>query len=184
MSPARCWCRSCLSSSLASARKAALGWVEGIADATASLLKLFSGVWSDRLPKRRRLIAFGYAVPALVRPVLSVVTAVWQVFAIRTADRFGKGVRTAPRDALIADSTPAEHRGYAFGFHRAMDHLATLLGPLLAVAFLLVFPEELRVMFLLTLIPGLIVTAIVFFGLREQPRSEAKKEPFRFQVRA
>jgi len=165
------------------AGKQALGWVEGVADATASLLKLFSGVWSDRAQHRRGLIAFGYAVPALVRPLLGLATTVAQVFAIRAADRFGKGVRTAPRDALIADSSAPEQRGYAFGFHRAMDHLGAALGPLLAVAFLYFIPDGLRTLFLLTLIPGLVVTAIVFFGLRERPRSAGRKEPFRFQVR-
>src|SRR5205823_2061939 len=123
------------------------------------------------------------ALPALIRPLLSFATIWWHVFAIRAGDRCGKGIRTSARDALIADSTPLQQRGYAFGFHRAMDHLGAALGPLLAVVFLYLFPDYLRTLFLLTLIPGLIVTAIVFFGLKDERHIEPAKEPFRFQVR-
>src|SRR5262245_37225650 len=94
--------------------KGMIGLIEGVADATASLLKLFSGAWSDRLQVRKGLIVCGYAIPALVRPLLSLATGWYHVFLIRTVDRFGKGVRTSARDALIADSTTESRRVYAF----------------------------------------------------------------------
>lgn len=164
--------------------KQILGLIEGVADALSSLLKLFAGAWSDRLGSRKGLIVFGYALPALLRPLLGVVGVWWQVFLIRCGDRVGKGMRTAARDALIADSTPAPQRGYAFGFHRAMDHLGAAIGPLIALAFLWAFPESLRTLFVLTLIPGIIVTVLVTFGLQEQRRIDDAPEPFRFQIRA
>lgn len=166
------------------AGKHAIGWIEGVADAVASLLKLFAGTWSDRLSQRKGLISVGYAIPALVRPLIGITTAWWQVFLIRATDRFGKGIRTSARDALIADSTPAEQRGYAFGFHRAMDHLGAAIGPVLAFLLLWLLPDSIRFLFLLTVIPGIIVTLLVFFGLVEQPRTIPAKEPFQFQVTA
>jgi MFS family permease len=104
------------------------------------------------------------------------------VFAIRTADRIGKGIRTAPRDALIADSTPAGIRGRAFGFHRAMDHLGAAIGPLLAAAFLWAWPGQLRTMFLITLIPGLVVVALLAWGIREPRSHAASSEPPRLTL--
>jgi MFS family permease len=166
------------------ASKSAIGWIEGVADAVASLLKLFAGAWSDRMSQRKGLISFGYAIPALVRPLIGLTTAWWQVFLIRTTDRVGKGIRTSARDALIADSTPADQRGYAFGFHRAMDHLGAAVGPVLAFLFLWLLPDSMRLLFMLTIIPGIIVTLLVYFGLQEQPRTVAEKEPFRFQMKA
>ncbi len=166
------------------ASKSAIGWIEGVADAVASLLKLFAGAWSDRMSQRKGLISFGYAIPALVRPLIGLTNAWWQVFLIRTTDRVGKGIRTSARDALIADSTPADQRGYAFGFHRAMDHLGAAVGPVLAFVFLWLLPDSMRLLFMLTIIPGIIVTLLVYFGLQEQPRSVEEKEPFRFQIKA
>ena len=114
-----------------------LGIIEGVADSASSLLKLWSGAWSDRAGWRKHFIVFGYAVATIARPLIGVVTAPWHLFVARTADRVGKGVRTSPRDALIADSTDQSARGRAFGFHRAMDHLGAAIGPVLATAFLL-----------------------------------------------
>jgi len=165
------------------AGKLAIGWIEGVADALASLLKLFAGAWSDRLAKRRGLLVTGYAMPALLRPLLGLTTSWWQVFLIRSGDRFGKGIRTSARDALIADSSAPDQRGYAFGFHRAMDHLGAALGPVLAFLFLWWMPDGVRTLMLLAIIPGIIVTLLVFLGLKEEPRTEAAKEPFRFQIR-
>ncbi len=153
-----------------------LGLIEGVADSTASLLKLFAGAWSDRLGSRRRFVIAGYALAALSRPVMSIITAPWHLFLTRLSDRVGKGVRTSPRDALIADSSDPDMRGRAFGFQRSMDHVGAALGPVLATAFLWAWPGQLRTMFALTLIPGLIVVAMLLFGLRET-RSAAPSPP-------
>jgi MFS family permease len=154
-----------------------LGVIEGVADSTASLLKLWSGAWSDRAGRRKGFVVFGYALAALSRPLIGLATAPWHLFAARTADRFGKGVRSAPRDALVADSTPPAMHGRAFGFNRAMDHLGAAIGPLLASAFLLAWPGQLRTLFLLTVIPGLIVVCVAMLGLQEQPAVTKKEAP-------
>ena len=134
-----------------------LGLIEGVAETTSSLLKLVSGAWSDRAGRRRAFVLWGYGLAAFVRPTIGLIGTPWQLFLARTADRVGKGLRTSPRDALIADSTPPAHRGRAFGFHRAMDHLGAAIGPVLATAFLWFWPGQLRLLFLLTVIPGAIV---------------------------
>lgn len=153
-----------------------LGVVEGAADTVASLLKLWSGGRSDQAGRRKGFVVFGYCAAALVRPLLALVTAPWQVLAIRVGDRIGKGVRTAPRDALIADATDASMRGRAFGFHQAMDHVGAAVGPLLAVAFLWVWPEQLRFLFFLTIVPGLLVVFLLVFVLKEAPAAVPAKE--------
>jgi len=130
-----------------------LGLVEGVADATASLLKLVSGIVSDRAAKRRPLVLFGYGVAAFARPLIGFAMAPWQVLVIRVTDRVGKGLRTSPRDALIAATVPPESIGRAFGFHRAMDHAGAVLGPVVATL-LLALGWELRSVFLATLVPG------------------------------
>lgn len=144
-----------------------LGIIEGIADAVASLLKLGSGRWSDRLAGRKAFVVAGYLLAAVARPLTGLALLPWHLFATRLLDRVGKGIRTAPRDALIADSTTPAVRGAAFGFHRAMDHLGAALGPMLAALFLWLRPGELRMLFGLTLLPGLIVVALLWIGLRE-----------------
>src|SRR5690606_4475177 len=125
-----------------------------------------SGAWSDRAGERKGLVVFGYSLAAIARPLIGLVTAPWQLFAARTIDRIGKGIRTSPRDALIADSSVSAIRGRAFGFHRAMDHLGAAIGPILASLFLWVWPDQLRMLFLLTLLPGIAVTALLILGLR------------------
>ena len=147
-----------------------LGLLEGLADTVASLLKLWTGAWSDRLGQRKVFVVIGYALAGLSRPCLGLATHISQVFGIRLLDRIGKGIRTAPRDALITESTVESQRGFAFGFHRAMDHLGAAIGPLLAAAFLWFVPDGLRPLMLLTLIPGLIVLGLQFWGLRETKR--------------
>ncbi|MEK7399370.1 MAG: MFS transporter, partial [Candidatus Poribacteria bacterium] len=107
-----------------------VGLIEGIAETTASLLKLFSGWLSDKLNKRKALAIGGYALSGLTRPLIAISTMGWHILFVRFIDRIGKGFRSAPRDALIADSTPSEHRGKAFGFHRSMDHAGAVVGPL------------------------------------------------------
>lgn len=155
-----------------------LGTMEGLADSLASLLKIQFGTWSDRARGRKPFVVFGYLVAAIARPLHAGVTAASQLLLVRLFDRFGKGVRTAARDALIADSSPPSVRGRAFGFHRAMDHLGAALGPLLATLFLLAWPGQLRLMFLLTAIPGAMVVMLLWFGLREPKRhaTVAEKE--------
>lgn len=150
-----------------------LGLIEGIAESTASLLKLFAGGWSDRVGRRKGFVVFGYTLAAMARPLVGVAAAPWHVLAARFADRVGKGVRTAPRDALIAESVAPNARGRAFGFHRAMDHLGAAIGPLLATSFLFLWPGEYRTLFLLTVIPGLLVVAVVVFGLKETSRTSS-----------
>jgi MFS family permease len=145
-----------------------LGLIEGVADSTASLLKLWSGAWSDRAGRRKGFVVVGYLLAAVARPLIGLATAPWHLFAARTADRIGKGIRSAPRDALVADSTPPEMRGRAFGFNRAMDHLGAAIGPLLASAFLWQWPDQMRTLFLLTIVPGLAVVALAAFGLQEK----------------
>jgi MFS family permease len=153
-----------------------LGVIEGVADSAASLLKLWSGWWSDRVGSRKGFVVWGYAIAAVARPTTGLLLAPWQLFFVRTADRVGKGIRTSPRDALVADSTEPSARGRAFGFQRAMDHLGAAAGPVLAAAFLWIWPANLRVLFLLTLVPGLCVVLLLLLGLREAKRqSDAQK---------
>jgi MFS family permease len=159
-----------------------LGVIEGAADAVASLLKLWSGGRSDQAGRRKGFVLFGYSLPAVTRPFIGVVVAPWQLFALRITDRLGKGVRTTPRDALIADAAPPAIRGRAFGFDRAMDHVGAALGPLVAAGFLWLWPDELRILFLLALIPGLLVVALLVFGLRETAATEPAKERARLSL--
>ncbi|MDB5384846.1 MAG: hypothetical protein JWM11_492 [Planctomycetaceae bacterium] len=154
-----------------------LGLLEGAADSLASLLKLFSGPWSDRLKRRSGLVLLGYCLALGTRPFIGLATAAWQIFPIRLADRFGKGIRTAPRDALIADVTPEGQRGRAFGFHRAMDHIGAVIGPLFAAAYLWYFPANYQGLFLLALIPGVLVVVCLFCFLREPERHWAEARP-------
>lgn len=153
-----------------------LGVIEGVAEAASSLLKLASGVIADRFGRRRRLVAWGYGIAAVGRPLIAIATAAWQVLAIRFADRVGKGLRTAPRDALLAESVPPELRGTAFGIHRAADHAGAVIGPLLASALLLLWPGNLRRVFALALIPGLITLAVVLWKVRDPSRVPARTE--------
>ncbi|MFO0912798.1 MAG: MFS transporter [Pirellulales bacterium] len=146
-----------------------LGIIEGIAESVSSLLKLASGAWSDRLRNRKGLVLVGYMMAAIARPLTALASQSAQLFATRLTDRVGKGIRTAPRDALISVSTEPSIRGRAFGFHRAMDHLGAAIGPLLAAAWLWYWPGQLRWLFALTLIPGLAVVALIAWGLQEPP---------------
>jgi MFS family permease len=146
-------------------------------------VKLWSGGRSDQAGRRKGFIVFGYCVPALARPLIGVIIAPWQLFVIRVVDRVGKGLRTSPRDALIADSTAPSIRGRAFGFQRGMDNIGAALGPLLAAGFLWLWPEHLRALFLLTLLPGLLVVVLLLFGLRETPTTEPPQERLSLTLR-
>ena len=153
-----------------------LGVIEGAADSVSSLLQLWSGGRSDQVGRRKGFVLFGYALGTLSRPLIGIVTAPWQLLAIRVSDRIGKGVRTSPRDALIADSTDTSIRGRAFGFNQAMDHLGAVIGPLLAAGFLWLWPNDIRTLFLLTIMPGLLVVMILALLLRETPATSLPKE--------
>jgi MFS family permease len=150
-----------------------VGAIEGTAEAVASLLKVLSGTWSDRLSRRKPLIVAGYALASIVRPLIGLAQAASQVFAIRVTDRIGKGLRTAPRDALIADSVAPEVRGRAYGFHRAADHAGAVLGPLMAFALLQMAGLSMRTVFLLAAIPAAIAVITLVAGVRETPRAVA-----------
>lgn len=138
----------------------AIGLIEGIAEAANSLFKILSGRRSDRTGARKPLMVAGYTVSSLMRPLMALAAVWWHVLALRFIDRFGKGVRGAPRDAMLASFAPAGKTGRVFGFHRAMDHAGAIAGPLLASAFLWWRPGDYRGLFAATLIPGLIVIAV------------------------
>lgn len=154
----------------------ALGWIEGVADAIASILKLFSGKWADRMGRNRPLVIAGYMLSALSRPFIALAGTAWHVMVIRSADRVGKGLRSSPRDALIAASVAPSERGAAFSLNRAMDHTGAVLGALCAAAFLAwvyTEPEDLRWLFACAAIPGAAAVIVVIFCVREAPPAAA-----------
>lgn len=146
---------------------ASIGLIEGIAESTASLLRLASGWLSDRIGRRKALVLVGYGLSSLTRPLIGLAGAGWHVLLLRFSDRLGKGIRGAPRDALIAAVTPEAYRGKAYGFHRAMDHLGAAIGPLLATGLLVAFAVDYRTLFLLAGIPGFLAVATVLFAVRD-----------------
>ena len=163
---------------------AALGIIEGIAESTASFLKLASGFISDRAHRRKSWVVGGYILSNAARPLIGLTTIWTGVLALRFFDRIGKGIRTSPRDALIAESTPLPYRGKAFGFHRAADHAGAVVGPLLATLLLVSFHLDLKTVFILSVIPGLLAVAVLSAGVKETPietRQIAHHEPL--QVR-
>jgi MFS family permease len=157
-------------------RATAVGAIEGAAESTAALLKLASGWLSDRVPRRKPLVLLGYGLASAVRPLIGLAQSMSQVLAIRVTDRVGKGIRSSPRDALIADSVDPAIRGRAFGFHRAADHAGAVVGPLLAFALLRWGGLDLRHLFLWTIIPGVLAVAALVFGVREVPREPKPRD--------
>jgi MFS family permease len=153
-----------------------LGVVEGLAETVAAALKIVSGRVSDRLPRRKPLVVAGYSLSSLVRPLVALATLPAHVLAVRVLDRVGKGVRSAPRDALVAEVVAREDRGRAFGFQRAMDHAGAMVGPLLASAAMLV-TNDLRVVFGLAAVPAALAVATLVLGVREAPRPLAAAAP-------
>lgn len=138
-----------------------LGVIEGTADAISSVLKIIAGRASDRVGRRKPFVIAGYSVAGLVRPLIAVATVWHHVLAVRLVDRVGKGLRGAPRDAMLGGLAPQGERGRVFGYHRAMDHAGAVVGPLAATAFLWVFPDHYRTLFALTIVPGLLAIAMV-----------------------
>jgi MFS family permease len=155
-----------------------LGVVEGAAEAVNSIVKIWSGRAADRAASKRPLVLFGYSVSSLARPLISITTSWVQVFMVRVLDRVGKGVRGAPRDAMLATWATDTTRGAVYGFHRAMDHLGAVAGPLVATLFLYFYPEHYRTLFALTIVPGAIaVTLILFVNERtDRPNPPAVRE--------
>jgi MFS family permease len=131
-----------------------LGVIEGVAEGVNSLLKIVSGQLSDRWSRRKPMVIAGYALSSIARPFIAVTTSWLQVLAIRALDRTGKGIRGAPRDAMLAHYATPATRGRVYGFHRAMDHTGAIVGPLIATAFLFAWPGEYRTLFALTIVPG------------------------------
>ena len=147
-----------------------LGLVEGAAEAANSVLKIWSGRLADRSRSKRTIVIIGYTLSSAVRPLIALAQTWTQVFAVRLADRVGKGVRGAPRDAMLAAWATPTSRGKVYGFHRGMDHAGAVVGPALASAFLLFFPGGYRTLFALTIIPGAIAVLLLFL-VREQDAS-------------
>ena len=152
---------------------AAVGAIEGAAETTSALLKLASGWWSDRVSRRKPLVVAGYSLASLARPLVAIAQSATHVLLIRLTDRVGKGIRGAPRDALIAESVDPSIRGRAFGFHRSADHAGAVIGPLIAFALLQWWRIDLRTVFLLAAIPGLLSVLVLVLGVRETGRDVA-----------
>ena len=148
-----------------------VGVIEGAAETTAAVLKLASGWWSDRIGRRKPLVVAGYLLASAVRPLVALAQNAGQVLAVRVVDRVGKGIRGAPRDALLADSVAFEQRGRAFGLHRTADHAGAVVGPLVAFALLRWAGLDLRHLFLLAAIPGALACLALVVGVREPPRA-------------
>jgi MFS family permease len=153
-----------------------LGVIEGIAESTASLLKLVSGIVSDRVRDRKILVLSGYGISSFARPLIAAATGPLAVLFIRFADRIGKGVRTSPRDALIADSTAPSTRGKAYGFHRSMDNAGAIAGPLTATFLLAYFTKDLRTVFWLSAIPGILTVLLIIFKVKEVERRKVSSD--------
>ncbi len=162
-----------LLASLPGAPAAALGVIEGVAEATAAGVKVVSGRLSDRAVRRKPLVVAGYALSSAVRPLVAL-AALWpHVLLVRFLDRIGKGVRSAPRDALIAEVTPPDRRGAAYGLHRAMDNAGAVAGPLVAAALLGLLALPLRTVLALSVVPAALALLVLVLGVRETPRSAA-----------
>jgi len=148
----------------------AVGLIEGFAEATALIVKVFSGVLSDYWGKRKPLAVFGYGLGALSKPLFALATSTGMVLAARLIDRVGKGLRGAPRDALVADLAPPSLRGAAFGLRQALDTVGAFLGPLVAMGLMLLWANDFRAIFWVAIIPGFLAVALLLFGVREPVR--------------
>ncbi|HVP37048.1 MAG TPA: MFS transporter [Terriglobales bacterium] len=169
--------------------KVFVGLIEGIAESTASVLKIFSGWFSDKIGKRKPIVILGYSLSSVSKPILALVTSAWQVLFIRFADRTGKGIRTSPRDALIAETSEGQKRGASFGLHRAMDSAGAILGPLLAFVLLPLLNKNYRHLFLLASIPAFFSILVLFIWVKEARTKRAasihaeKKTSFKFDAK-
>ena len=169
-----------------------LGIIEGVAETTAAMLKLISGIISDKIGKRKLLVVIGYSISSFIRPLTGAVASAWQIVFIRMFDRVGKGIRTAPRDALIASATDESERGRSYGFERAMDHTGAVIGPILAIITLLVIFSgfgikdsllALRWTFYLSIIPGVLALLTLLFYVKEDGTGRVNTNAFSFSFK-
>jgi len=157
------------------ATKTEISLIEGIAESTASVLKALSGWWSDKIGKNKPFMIIGYAFTAILSPLFSMVTSPMQVLMVRFTERLGKGIRTAPRDSLIAGSSAENTKGRSFGFHKAMDNSGAILGPLLAFGILALFPGDYRKVFIFAAIPGLLGLFSIIYFVKEAKRDKLER---------
>lgn len=160
-----------------------LGFMEGVAEATALISKVFSGTLSDYLGKRKSLALLGYGLSAVTKPLFALAGSVELIFAARFMDRVGKGIRGAPRDALIADITPAEIRGAAYGLRQSLDTVGAFAGPLLATGLMLLWQNQFQRVFWIAVIPAVLATLVLLFGVQEPAQATGKptKNPIHWQ---
>jgi MFS family permease len=154
-----------------------VGVVEGVAEATALIVRVFSGALSDWLGRRKGLAVLGYGLGAISKPVFALAASVHWVFAARFMDRIGKGVRGAPRDALIADLAPPEVRGAAYGLRQSLDTTGAFLGPLLAIGLMVLWAGDFRAVFWFAVVPAVLAVVLLIFGVREPPRVAGAHRP-------
>ena len=152
-----------------------VGIIEGLAESTALIVKVFSGIISDYIGKRKSLALFGYALGALTKPLFALASSSWLVLTARLLDRIGKGVRGAPRDALVADIAPPHLRGASFGLRQSLDTVGAFLGPLLATGLMLLWANDFRAIFWIAVIPGTLAVTLLFFGITEPERPHSEK---------
>ncbi len=152
-----------------------VGLIEGAAEATALIVKVFSGVLSDYWGKRKSLAVFGYSLGALSKPLFAVASTTGLVFSARFIDRIGKGIRGAPRDALVADIAPSDMRGAAFGLRQSLDTVGAFVGPLIAIGLMLLWANDFRAVFWVAVIPAVLAVALLVFGVREPERDTAAR---------
>ncbi|HHU98314.1 MAG TPA: MFS transporter [Bacteroidales bacterium] len=163
------------------ASKASLGLIEGVAESTASLIKALSGFWSDRIGRNKPFMLIGYAISAIVLPLYAFVISPMQVLFLRFTERIGKGIRTAPRDSLIAASVTNNETGKGFGLQKAMDNSGAIAGPLMAFALLSLFPDNYRLIFLIAGIPAIAGIFVIIFGIKEVKKNKSELlQKFRF----
>jgi MFS family permease len=156
------------------ASMATIGLLEGVAEGTAAITKVFSGAISDYLGKRKLLAVLGYGLGAITKPIFPLAATIGWVFAARFIDRVGKGIRGAPRDALVADIAPPELRGAAYGLRQSLDAVGAFLGPLLAVAFMAWLANDIRTVLWVAVVPAFLAVALLVVGVREPERAEAR----------
>ncbi|MFI5002643.1 MAG: MFS transporter, partial [Reyranellales bacterium] len=153
-----------------------VGVIEGIAEATASIMKLFSGALSDRLGKRKILTVLGYGLAAITKPVFPLASTISWLVAARFVDRIGKGIREAPRDALIADITPPDQRGASFGLRQSLDTIGAFVGPSLAIALMWLTANHFATVFWVAVVPAFLALALLVFAVAEPPRPDGLRE--------
>ncbi|MCM2333308.1 MAG: MFS transporter [Anaeromyxobacteraceae bacterium] len=170
-------------SSVLGASALTIGAIEGVAEATALIVKVVSGPMSDWLGHRKPLAVLGYGLGAMSKPLFALATSPAFVLGARMIDRVGKGIRGAPRDALVADLAPPEVRGAAFGLRQSLDTVGAFLGPLLAVGLMLLWADDVRAVFKVAIIPGVLAVGLLVFGVREptRPRDGPRVNPLRLR---